>query len=339
MSTAKIGLLLIHPAVTTTPELVQEIKEGSDARCIKFVDQYLVNKVNDASIKLKPSNYDVIHYLTPEKADAILFPKKLIPVLQTSMKPDGILYGLSDVYKVDALINGFEIVDDSDDLYHWVNKATASQPVSKLVSLKSNTSSTSSKSTSSLPSFKKSNGPGALPSFKKLPTFKKQNEGPKIVKLANDNGELDEELEEDEEEEEAVFSDFSKTQFFEDMEDDDSIEEDNLISEKGQNNVITMITCGKTKTSRKKACKDCTCGIKEEEEEENDNIRSQQEKVVQFTEDELTEIDFTIEGKKVGGCGSCSLGDAFRCSGCPYLGLPAFKPGEKINLTSISDDL
>lgn len=100
-----------------------------------------------------------------------------------------------------------------------------------------------------------------------------------------------------------------------------------------------MITCGKSKTKKKKACKDCSCGIKEEEEAEIDNIRSQQDTVVKFTEDELTEIDFTIDGKKVGGCGSCSLGDAFRCTGCPYLGLPAFKPGEPINLDSITDDL
>ncbi|ODQ62285.1 hypothetical protein WICANDRAFT_22990, partial [Wickerhamomyces anomalus NRRL Y-366-8] len=67
---------------------------------------------------------------------------------------------------------------------------------------------------------------------------------------------------------------------------------------------------------RRKACKDCT---------------------FQFSAKELTEIDFTVEGK-TGGCGSCSLGDAFRCSGCPFLGLPAFKPGQAITLDSIDDD-
>ena len=31
-------------------------------------------------------------------------------------------------------------------------------------------------------------------------------------------------------------------------------------------------------------------------------------------------------------CLQCSLGDAFRCGGCPYRGLPAFEMGKKIEL-------
>ncbi|KAF7723741.1 Anamorsin [Apophysomyces ossiformis] len=78
---------------------------------------------------------------------------------------------------------------------------------------------------------------------------------------------------------------------------------------------------------RRKACKNCTCGRADMEEGESNVVSLD---LMDDIEDEIVEVDPTP--KKVGGCGSCALGDAFRCSTCPYLGMPAFNPGEKISL-------
>lgn len=98
--------------------------------------------------------------------------------------------------------------------------------------------------------------------------------------------------------------------------------------------VIVPAECAPTAGKRRKACKDCTCGLKELEESE---IRRLNETRVLMSGDDLQEVDFTASGlgsaKPVSSCGSCYLGDAFRCSGCPYLGMPAFKPGEKVQLS------
>lgn len=114
-------------------------------------------------------------------------------------------------------------------------------------------------------------------------------------------------------------------------EDDDLIDEDELLGDDSQHGVDGVngaksgdrieaekaSSCGATK----KACANCTCGRAEG-------------KVTKLTKE-------MIENPQSGGCGSCSLGDAFRCAGCPYRGLPAFKPGEKIALPNdfLTDDL
>lgn len=65
----------------------------------------------------------------------------------------------------------------------------------------------------------------------------------------------------------------------------------------------------------RKACKNCTCGRADAENEP-----------VKLTPDMLE--------NPVSACGNCGLGDAFRCASCPYRGLPSFQPGKKIQLPS-----
>ncbi|KAI9468747.1 electron carrier [Coemansia sp. RSA 989] len=75
---------------------------------------------------------------------------------------------------------------------------------------------------------------------------------------------------------------------------------------------------------RRKPCKNCTCGLADG----GDVDESQACKPAE-TKKAKKPVD-VVNVKS--SCGSCSLGDAFRCSSCPYLGMPAFKPGEQVKL-------
>jgi anamorsin len=98
---------------------------------------------------------------------------------------------------------------------------------------------------------------------------------------------------------------------------------------------------------RKKACKGCSCGLAELEAEEaksgkvimlSGQVDGEAIVVGQNEKQRLIEAAKNAS-KATSSCGSCFLGDAFRCASCPYLGLPAFKPGEKVEIDFGMDDI
>eukprot|EP01018_Ginkgo_biloba_P037295 Gb_09902 [translate_table: standard] len=108
-----------------------------------------------------------------------------------------------------------------------------------------------------------------------------------------------------------------KLQVEEDM--DDLIDEDSLLTEEDlkKPELPPVDDCEVGKTGRK-ACKNCVCGRADMEEKQQ-------------------KLDLTTEqlDNPQSSCGSCGLGDAFRCSTCPYKGLPPFKLGEKVTLSGL----
>lgn len=118
---------------------------------------------------------------------------------------------------------------------------------------------------------------------------------------------------------------------------DELIDEDGLLSDEDLNRPVQLPADCKPETAKKRrrACKDCTCGLAAQLEAEDAERREKANNdlnVLKLNTDELNdEVDFTVQGK-TGSCNSCSLGDAFRCATCPFIGLPAFKPGEEVRI-------
>ncbi|XP_077231420.1 anamorsin homolog [Tasmannia lanceolata] len=95
----------------------------------------------------------------------------------------------------------------------------------------------------------------------------------------------------------------------------DLIDEDSLLTDEDLKKPQLPLAGDCEVGSTRKACKNCTCGRAEAEEK-------------------VQKLGLTVEqlDNPQSACGSCGLGDAFRCKTCPYKGLPPFKLGEKVSL-------
>lgn len=109
--------------------------------------------------------------------------------------------------------------------------------------------------------------------------------------------------------------------------DDELIDEDTLLDEENLKRPVkirmssrslvpvyeltlsTATEC-KPKAKRRRACKDCTCGLAAKLDAEDKAKRANADQALsalKLQADDLTEVDFTVQGK-VGSCGNCSLG-------------------------------
>ena len=101
-----------------------------------------------------------------------------------------------------------------------------------------------------------------------------------------------------------------------DLADDDLVDEDDLLANDAV--VLPDPAGGGGCATKKRACKDCSCG-RAEMEAANPG---------------------SVEEPATSACGNCSKGDAFRCASCPHLGTPAFEKGanENVQLNLSQDD-
>ena len=112
-----------------------------------------------------------------------------------------------------------------------------------------------------------------------------------------------------------------------DLADSDLVDEQALLDDGDIPVSETKLDCGPGGPGgKKRACKNCSCGLAEIEAKEGSDAAAAAAAAVDPV-------------AKASSCGGCYKGDAFRCAGCPYLGKPAFEPGQERLVLALADDI
>ncbi|KAJ8099038.1 cytokine-induced anti-apoptosis inhibitor 1, Fe-S biogenesis-domain-containing protein [Lipomyces tetrasporus] len=303
-------LLLTHPSLSSDPVRVSEIT----ATLPHPVAHQMLDRLSTGAVSLPKSNYSLIR-VAPS---GTLLPPAVVALLAEAVVPTGKIEGVAQAQNMDAIMNGLSVAGEGEET------AWTRPDVQKVVLLKRKTP--ADKQATSISLFSKapssSTSSPALSAASSTPSSAASSvSSPKRSDADTWTVDIDDGLSFDDDE----------------AEDDDLIDEDALLDGDVPDTIKIPISCQPTGKRRRKACKDCTCGLKELELQEEEARHANQNQVVTLSLDDTAEIDFTVPGK-TGSCGNCSLGDAFRCDGCPYLGLPPFKEGEVVSLDALGGD-
>jgi anamorsin len=103
------------------------------------------------------------------------------------------------------------------------------------------------------------------------------------------------------------------------------IDEDDLLGEEGDwapdTTAVPRTKNATDDCGGRAPCDNCTCGRKDNGGNNNDALAAAAPPI------------------SSSNCGKCGMGDAFRCASCPFLGKPAFKPGQEQVVLEMQDDL
>ena len=95
------------------------------------------------------------------------------------------------------------------------------------------------------------------------------------------------------------------------------IDPNSLLTKDDKSKPQTPLSCPTTK--KRRACADCSCGLREQLQQETDNNKVSIDNSTDLPKN-FTSIQEAQQKGFSSSCGSCYLGDAFRCASCPYLG-------------------
>ncbi|KAF2642439.1 DUF689-domain-containing protein [Massarina eburnea CBS 473.64] len=317
-------LLLAPPSISAHPEVLDKVYEIHDR---SSADLQMLDRLAAGLVQLPSSTYDVVLLLTDAdgttRESHTLLGRDVITKVVAALKAgghlksqDGVFGASSGPEKTEAILAG--LVEGSDGMKKPEDSGSVSMPLKlrKKTNGAANGVNGANATSATSATNGAANGANVTNSSDAIPLKRKEPEPVKPVGVG--------------------FVDFSDD--LDDIitgEDDELIDEDDLITEEDMARpIVQPPECRPKAGKRRRACKDCTCGMKERLEAEDTAKRNAADSALsamKLDADDLAEVDFTVQGK-VGSCGNCALGDAFRCDGCPYIGLPAFKPGEEVRL-------